>query len=207
MDSSADPSQNRARGLEPSTCEPCYTSSTLLAEANRIPEYVAQCIRYELLSHCTANKLLGFPCPSAVACPRKPHASPGGTMGCRHRKAFSNPSWSTLFNIQEYDLSIPSPIMSQQLAYTGPWVDCTRNLALGATLTLKSSHGAYLIAFLTALVTIAGASAWTLLAFTLHQVRATNETHDAVFYQHQVVLRNAGSAPASVWTLFKTARA
>lgn len=72
---------------------------------------------------------------------------------------------------------------------------------------MKSSNGAYIIAALSSLVTIAGASAWTLLAFTLHQVRATDETHDAAFYQHQVVFRNAGSALGSVWTLYKTARA
>ena len=97
--------------------------------------------------------------------------------------------------------------MSQQQAYTGFWVDRTRNYVLGHTLTLKSTEGAYIIAALTSLVTIAGASAWTLLAFALHQVRANNDTHDAAFYQHQVVFRNAGSALGSVWTLYKTARA
>jgi hypothetical protein len=97
--------------------------------------------------------------------------------------------------------------MSQQLAYTGFWVDRTHNYILGATLTMKSSNGAYIIAALSSLVTIADASAWTLLAFTLHQLRATNAPHDAAFYQHQVVFRNAGSALGSVWTLFQTALA
>lgn len=97
--------------------------------------------------------------------------------------------------------------MAQQEAHLGFWIDRSRHPVLGATFTLDIDRGAYLISGLTLLVTLAGQSFWSILAFAIHQYRANTETHDAAFYQHQVILRNSASALTSGWTLLKSAYA
>lgn len=93
---------------------------------------------------------------------------------------------------------------SEYPIYTGPWINHSHGIWLGATITLKTRDSAFLIAFLTIVVTIAGKSVWKIVSFITHQRRATNQPHDAIFYQQQAILKNSDSPLGAAWKLFRT---
>ena len=76
---------------------------------------------------------------------------------------------------------------------TGLWLD-NSHPRLGWTITLPIDDGSVLLSALTLLVTIAGASLWSLIAFSAHSFVASREKVDIVDIQHQVVLRNSAGA-------------
>ncbi|KAG9238377.1 hypothetical protein BJ875DRAFT_513005 [Amylocarpus encephaloides] len=93
--------------------------------------------------------------------------------------------------------------MAESYIYTGTWINHSESVLRGGTLTLKSQHGAILVAFLATLVTSAGVSTWAVFRFALHQARSGDRPHDALSYQQQVILRNSASAPGSVFKLLQ----
>jgi hypothetical protein len=103
--------------------------------------------------------------------------------------------------------------MPQQI-YCGVWVDRSYNAAAGATITLRTSDGAFLLAFLAIAVSIAGGQFWTFFAFLLHQyrcssyaVKPSDQQADAMRMQQQVVLRNVEHPFTAAWELFSISRA
>lgn len=85
--------------------------------------------------------------------------------------------------------------------YTGPWINHSHNFWLGATITLNNRDSAFLIALLTLVVTTAGRSLWRIVSFVVHQLRASDYPHDAIFYQQQAILKNAESPLNAAWKL------
>jgi len=83
--------------------------------------------------------------------------------------------------------------MSQQV-YTGRWIDQSYNSIIGDRITIATTHGRYLIAFVATFDLWVGFAAWSLLAFIIHQYRSTREARDALFHQSQVALRNSATA-------------
>jgi len=79
--------------------------------------------------------------------------------------------------------------------YRGPWVDFSHGYIEGATLTLTTRDGAFLVSFLTLYITIAGSLAWAIVAYVYHQRRANaaKDDQDGLWNQEQAILRNTGS--------------
>lgn len=84
--------------------------------------------------------------------------------------------------------------MVSSYIYTGLWVNHSLGKVLGTTLTLTNKNGTILVAFLATLVTAAGHSAWTIIRYIFHQLRASDKPHDALFWQQQAALKNSSSA-------------
>jgi hypothetical protein len=89
--------------------------------------------------------------------------------------------------------------------YTGAWIDWSRGPILGSTITLSSRDAGLLLAFIAAFVTIVAIRFWVIISFSAHQFLATGNKHDGLYYQRQVILRNAKSAPAAAWLFLQQA--
>lgn len=83
--------------------------------------------------------------------------------------------------------------MSNYTIQTGVWVNYASGPAVGATLTVSIRWGNYLIAALSSLVGWAGASAWSIASYALHQRLAAAKERDVLHQQLQVHFRTAGS--------------
>jgi hypothetical protein len=88
---------------------------------------------------------------------------------------------------------------SAAFVYTGPWINYSQGVILGATITLTTRDGALLVAFLTLVVMTAGTAFWTIFSCFCHQLRSRNRVHDAIFYQQQAVLKNSATALGAAW--------
>ena len=84
--------------------------------------------------------------------------------------------------------------MSNLTIQTGFWVNYNYPAAQGATLTVPIRWGNYLIAGLSSLVAWAGASAWNICAYCLHQRFAAKAEKDVLDQQLQILLRGSTSA-------------
>jgi hypothetical protein len=84
--------------------------------------------------------------------------------------------------------------MSAIPVYIGRWQDHSRGQILGDTITLDVRWDGHLIAALSTFIGLVGTALWSLLAFAIHQYRASPDNEDAVFFQQQVVYRNQASA-------------
>jgi hypothetical protein len=77
--------------------------------------------------------------------------------------------------------------------YIGFWVDWSRNLIIGSTITLSGRSASTLTAFLALFVTIVGSCLWRIFSFISHQGSASPDAKDGIHHQHQLVFRNGGS--------------
>lgn len=81
--------------------------------------------------------------------------------------------------------------------YQGVWVNWSKGRFLGSTLTLTSTNSTLLTNILALFVTMAGGQFWTILRFTLHQLRASHKSDcqtNVLYHKEQLVLRNTTSA-------------
>jgi hypothetical protein len=83
---------------------------------------------------------------------------------------------------------------SSSYVHTGPWVNHSHGTLLGATITLTTRNAAFLLALLAIMVTTAGHSFWTIFSYIAHQSRSNPGSHDIIYHQEQVILKNSGSA-------------
>ncbi|KAK5080803.1 hypothetical protein LTR24_008377 [Lithohypha guttulata] len=88
--------------------------------------------------------------------------------------------------------------MSSELIQTGFWIDHSKGLVMGATLTYNSRWGSLLVTAASVIVQITGTAAWALVAFWLHQhlTPADHTCQDELEAQRSVVLRNSGAVSA-----------
>lgn len=88
---------------------------------------------------------------------------------------------------------------------TGLWWDHSKSAASAATLTLSMTTSNFLLSALAFLVTLAGASAWSITAFILHAIKTRHgsEQAHAIDLMHQVCLRNSGGAVSTFWETIK----
>ncbi|OAP59265.1 hypothetical protein AYL99_06563 [Fonsecaea erecta] len=84
--------------------------------------------------------------------------------------------------------------------HTGSWVNHSEGSITGGTLTLSSSHGAFLLAFLGVFITLVGSQFWVLVSFALHQLNCT-KTYDGLEKHHQIILRNSGTSAGAAYEL------
>lgn len=90
--------------------------------------------------------------------------------------------------------------------YLGIWVNWTYGLIYGATLTLSQRGGAILTAAIAVFITSTGSRLWKLTSFVIHQLRSSRQPQDGLFWQQQVIFRNALSAEDSAWSFLKQHR-
>lgn len=89
---------------------------------------------------------------------------------------------------------------SASYIYTGPWVNRSQSTLLGATITLTTRDGAFLLALLAVVARSAGQSFWNIASYIIHQARSkAGGTHDTLHYQQQAILRNSGSSLGAAW--------
>ena len=89
--------------------------------------------------------------------------------------------------------------------FTGAWINWSRGLILGSTITLSQRDGTLLTAFLGIFVTVAGAAFWRILSFLIHQYRAKQGVTDAIHQQQQAILRNSSTPGGAAWQLAQLA--
>jgi hypothetical protein len=89
-------------------------------------------------------------------------------------------------------------VMSSIPIYTGRWQDYSHAQVIGDTITLNVRWGGYLIAALSTFIGIVGTASWAITAFVIHQLRARNKKDDGVFFQHQIIYRNQGTATGAL---------
>lgn len=87
--------------------------------------------------------------------------------------------------------------------YTGVWVNWSRGRLAGSTLTLSTSHGGLLSAFLAIFISLAGIAFWRITSFALHQMRAGKTFHDGLHHQQQLIFRNTGTASGALWQMLQ----
>jgi hypothetical protein len=87
--------------------------------------------------------------------------------------------------------------------HQGFWVNQDKGGVLGLTLTVSSTSATLLTNVVALFVTMAGGQFWTILRFSLHQIRALsgNSSGNTLHNQQQVILRNTTSATATAQTL------
>lgn len=84
--------------------------------------------------------------------------------------------------------------------YTGPWINWSKGLVLGSTITLSSRNGAVLTAFIATFIAIVSALLWKILCFGLHQSRVSQGPKDGLYHQQQNVFRNSGTPGGAAWS-------
>ncbi|KAF7192392.1 hypothetical protein HII31_06424 [Pseudocercospora fuligena] len=89
--------------------------------------------------------------------------------------------------------------VDSSLIYQGFWINHDHGPVLGATITTSQQSAYALVALLAIIVATAATSAWNLLLFATHQIRATSAPCDGLFRQQQVMFRTLAS-PGTVFT-------
>lgn len=85
--------------------------------------------------------------------------------------------------------------------YLGVWTNWSYGEVFGSTLTVNTSEGAFLIAFIAFFIAISSTHIWRILCFVLHSYFSTNSPQDALHNQRQAVLRNSATSLGSIWII------
>ena len=88
--------------------------------------------------------------------------------------------------------------------YSGFWTNRSEGRVAGATLTLSTRSGAYLIAFLALFVRFAASNTWQILSYFVFRAKASPGVTDKSTQQLLLILRNASSDIPALWSLIKT---
>ncbi|KAF2682061.1 hypothetical protein K458DRAFT_342341, partial [Lentithecium fluviatile CBS 122367] len=80
----------------------------------------------------------------------------------------------------------------------GLWTDLEKGSVMGKTITTDTQTGAFVIALLAILSSLATAHLWHLVTFLIHQLRADGRARDALFRQQQAILRTLPTPGALV---------
>lgn len=91
--------------------------------------------------------------------------------------------------------------------HEGFWTNWSKSRVTGFTLTLCPTHGTLVTNAVALFVTVAGSQLWTIMRFTLHQVRASRQPTNCLqlHNQQQLILRNAPTDLATVPLMMKLA--
>ena len=93
-----------------------------------------------------------------------------------------------------------SPQDASAYIHLGLWTNQDKGSFRGLTLTVSPASATLLTNLMALFVTMAGGQFWTILRFTLHQIRAMShdKARDPEYNRQQVVLRNTTSATSTV---------
>ncbi|KAF2834535.1 hypothetical protein M501DRAFT_1000165 [Patellaria atrata CBS 101060] len=89
--------------------------------------------------------------------------------------------------------------------FVGFWINWAQGRVLGSTITLTSSGGTVLVAFLALFVQFTGSHLWDLICFFLYNLQLDNKSQytDVFSRQRQVLLRNSGSPASTAFEFLK----
>ncbi|KAF2186125.1 hypothetical protein K469DRAFT_687516 [Zopfia rhizophila CBS 207.26] len=90
-----------------------------------------------------------------------------------------------------------SSLPSSSDVYIGHWVNWAKGPVHGSTITMNSTTGAVIVAFLALYVQISGVYLWGLLCYIFYHRRISRGLHSGLYLQQQALLRN-GESPLSV---------
>ncbi|KAK4226608.1 hypothetical protein QBC38DRAFT_545874 [Podospora fimiseda] len=87
---------------------------------------------------------------------------------------------------------------------TGVWIDWTQgNAVKGATITLSSQGGGFLLAFIVLFVGFVGRQVWFIVRLLIHKSFSADEPRGALHFQQQAVYRNSSSAWDSFLSFYR----
>ncbi|KAL5427469.1 hypothetical protein PMIN07_009707 [Paraphaeosphaeria minitans] len=91
--------------------------------------------------------------------------------------------------------------------FIGSWKDASKGSIKGTNITISSSNGVILVAFLALFVQFAGQHLWGIAAFLWYQLRLSGRQkyNAALRYQQDMSIRNNGSPGQTLWTLTRIA--
>jgi hypothetical protein len=92
-----------------------------------------------------------------------------------------------------------SQILSEQNIHLGAWTNWSKGRISGATITLTTRNGGFLIAFIALAIHVTGSCFWMLCTFLLHRCFSTKNRHDSIYHQRQAMLRNATGSFGTFW--------
>lgn len=92
---------------------------------------------------------------------------------------------------------------TKDAVYTGFWTNWSEGRIAGATLTVSSRDGAYLVAFLALFVNLAGARSWRILTYFIFRAKAATAATDDTTWKQLLILRNVASDFDAMWELGK----
>ncbi|KAF2183637.1 hypothetical protein K469DRAFT_667831 [Zopfia rhizophila CBS 207.26] len=95
--------------------------------------------------------------------------------------------------------------VSYETVHLGPWIDRSKGSVSGANITVTSTNGAILVAFLALFVQFAGQHLWGIACFAWHQCRISRRSKSPLQYQQDVSLRNNASPGQTLWYLLQIA--
>ncbi|KAI0196351.1 hypothetical protein F4808DRAFT_474356 [Astrocystis sublimbata] len=94
---------------------------------------------------------------------------------------------------------------SEYPVYTGVWTNWSRGPIFGATLTLSRDDANLVIALIAFFISFVATRVWRILCFIMHRVHSKSVPQEAVYYQHQAILRNTSTAEDGIWLLLPLA--
>ncbi|KAI0201419.1 hypothetical protein F4808DRAFT_469726 [Astrocystis sublimbata] len=83
--------------------------------------------------------------------------------------------------------TIPYPV------YVGTWTNWSRGQIFGGTLTLRRREADLLIAFTAFFIAFVATRIWRIVCFSIHRLVSKETPQNAVYHQHQAVIRNAST--------------
>lgn len=86
---------------------------------------------------------------------------------------------------------------------TGAWKDHSQTGWDASMITVDVRKGALLISGLTIFITLVSGRFWAIVAFAIHQCRATDNEEDGIHHQHQLVYRNSSSHLDTLWHIIR----
>ncbi|KAI1427461.1 hypothetical protein F5Y12DRAFT_736805 [Xylaria sp. FL1777] len=90
-------------------------------------------------------------------------------------------------------MSTGSNSTNQYPVYVGTWTNWSRGQILGATLTLGRREVDLLIAFTALFVAFVATRVWRIICFAIHQSCSKETPQNAIYHQHQAILRNSST--------------
>ncbi|KAI0509524.1 hypothetical protein F5B22DRAFT_638000 [Xylaria bambusicola] len=77
--------------------------------------------------------------------------------------------------------------------YIGVWINWSRGQVLGATLTLPRREADLFIAFTAFFIAFVATRVWRLMCFAIHRSCSQESAQNALYHQHQAILRNSSN--------------
>jgi hypothetical protein len=87
--------------------------------------------------------------------------------------------------------------------YTGFWTNWSKGKVDGATITVTSHIGAFLLAFIAMFIQVTGRHLWHIVCYLIHHLCATEKDSPPIIRQQQVILRNTSSPIGTAIRLFE----